>query len=48
MWGREVVFIMKSVFCHEFSKGVGQFEDGSLQLITHCQDEEIVLNVQVL
>jgi len=26
--GREVVFIMKAIVHHEFSKGMGQFENG--------------------
>jgi len=41
----EVVFIMKSIFHHESSKGMGQFEDESL--IAHCQNARIVFNVEL-
>jgi len=44
IWGGEVVFIMKSIICHESSKGMGQFEDESLT--AHCQDKGIVFNVK--
>jgi len=42
--GGEVVFIMKSIVHHEFSKGMGQFEDESLTF--HCQNTEIVLKLE--
>jgi len=36
--GREVVFIMKSVVHHKFSKGMEQFEDESLPLIVKMKE----------
>jgi len=45
MKGREVVFITKSIVCHESSKDMGQFEFESLT--AHCQNTEYVFNVEI-
>jgi len=43
---RGVTFIMKSIFHHDFSKDMGQFEADE-SLTSHCQIARIVFNVQL-
>jgi len=42
--GGEVVFIMKTIVHHEFSKGMGQLENESLT--SHCQNAGIVFKLE--